>query len=92
VNRLRLQRIHPEYRVLDRRHPIEYSIGTFSYILNDVGSIVTNITTSLQYLQYVNLFINYFLRRIKDKQVSRKGLALKKIGNLIRECKSGNIS
>jgi hypothetical protein len=31
------------------------------------------------------------LRRIKDKLIPRKGLALKKIGNLIRECKSGNI-
>jgi hypothetical protein len=29
---------------------------------------------------------------IQDKLVSRKGLALKKMGNLIRECKSGNIS
>ena len=49
--------------------PIEYSIGPFSYILNGkLGAIVTNITTSLQYL---NLFIDYFLRRIKDKLVSR---------------------
>ena len=46
--------------------------------------MVTNIPTSLQ---YINLFIHYFLRRIKDKLVSRKGLALKKMGNLIRECK-----
>ena len=39
--------------------------------------MVTNIATCLQ---YINLFIHYFLRRIKDKLVSRKGLALKKMG------------
>jgi hypothetical protein len=33
--------------------------------------MVTNIDTSLQ---YINLFIHYFLRRIKDKLVPRKGL------------------
>jgi hypothetical protein len=49
--------------------------------------MVTNIATSLQ---YINLFIHYYLRRIKRKLVPRKGLALKKMGNLIRECKSGN--
>jgi hypothetical protein len=46
--------------------------------------MVTNIATSLQ---YINLFIHYFLRRIKDKLVPRKGLALKKMGNLIRNAK-----
>jgi hypothetical protein len=51
--------------------------------------MVTNIATNLQ---YINLFIHYSLRRIKNKLVPRKGLALKKMGNLIRECKSGNIS
>jgi hypothetical protein len=50
--------------------------------------MVTNIATSLQ---FINLFINYFLRGSKQL-VPRKGLTLKKIGNLIRECKSGDIS
>lgn len=49
--------------------------------------MVTNIATSLQ---YINLFIHNSLRRIKNKLVPRKGLALKKMGNLIK-CKSGNI-
>ena len=40
--------------------------------------------------RYINLVINYLLRRIKDKLVPRKGLALK--GNLVSECKGGNIS
>jgi hypothetical protein len=51
--------------------------------------MVTNIATSLH---YINLFIHYFLRSIKDKLVPRKIHALKKMGNLIRECKSENIS
>ena len=51
--------------------------------------MVTNIATSLK---FINLFINYFSRRIKDKLVPRKELDLKKMENLIRECKSGNIS
>jgi hypothetical protein len=75
-----------------RRDTIEYSIGTFFRILNSksvVGCMVSNIATSLQ---YINLIIHYFLRRIKDKLVPRKGLTLKKMENLIRECKSGNIS
>jgi hypothetical protein len=46
--------------------------------------MVTNIATSLQ---YINLFIHYSLRRIKNKLVPRKGLALKKMENLIRNAK-----
>ena len=46
--------------------------------------MVTNIPTRLQ---YVNLFIHYFSRRIKDKLVPRKGLVLKKMGNLIGNAK-----
>ena len=40
--------------------------------------MVTNIATRLR---FINLFINYFSRRIKDKLVSRKELDLKKMGN-----------
>jgi hypothetical protein len=50
--------------------------------------MITNIATSLQ---YINLFIHYSLRRIKDKLVPRKGLVVKKMGNLIGNA-SGNIS
>jgi len=37
--------------------------------------MVTNIATSLQ---YINLIIHYFLRRLKDKLVPSRGLAKRK--------------
>jgi hypothetical protein len=43
------------------------------------------------YGMLIHLFIQYFLRMIKNKLVPRKGLGLQKLGNLIRECKNGNI-